>query len=103
DQIAPKQYYASVKIVELLLKNMLPEKIHAMKDYKVELTPLKWARSSCKRISDKIKKGEYDANEYDPIQKEYEAIVNLLERRAPPQGPGHTLFWHDPTPCTLFR
>jgi hypothetical protein len=103
DQIVPKQYYASVKIVELLLKNMSPRKIHAMKNCRVELTPLNWARSSCKRISDKIKKGKYDANEYDPIQKEYEAIVNLLEKCAPPQGPGTIPPWHDPTPCTLFR
>jgi hypothetical protein len=106
DQIAPKQYYASVKIVELLLKNMPLKKIRAMKNCLVELTPLNWARSSHKRILDKIKKGEYDANEYDPIQKEYEAIVNLLERHAPPQRPPCAQRIPSdvhPIPCTLFR
>jgi hypothetical protein len=86
--------HASVKIVDLLLQNMPREKIHASKDGSTGKTVSNFAATNRNKLANAIKKGEYDAKEYTPILKEYDAIVDLLAKRAPPQTPP----WAQPFP-----
>jgi hypothetical protein len=82
-RVVPRQCCASVEIVDLLLKHISHHKIHEMEKCRVEATPLNWARSNYKKISNGV------------IQEKYKAIVELLEKLAPPQScaqripPGH--------------
>jgi hypothetical protein len=72
--------YASAAIVDLLLKHMPRAKIHASKDGSPSTTPSNLVRMSRNRLRNGIKKGEYDAKKYAPILREYDKIVDLLEK-----------------------
>jgi hypothetical protein len=71
--------------VDLLLKDMPREKIHALEDRSPDSTPLKLAWTNRSKVRKGIREGKYNAQEYEPILKEYDAIVDLLEKHAPPQ------------------
>jgi hypothetical protein len=95
--------HASAAMVELLLKNMPREIIHASENGSTDKTPLNLALANRNQLANGIKKGEYDAREYTSILKEYEAIFDLLQKHAPPQDTGSIPPWYDPPSCTLLR
>jgi hypothetical protein len=93
--------HASTVIVDLLLRNMPREKIHASENGSTGKTPLNLALANSNKLRNGIEKGEYDAKEYTPILKEYEAIFDLLQKYAPlqtPPGAQRIPSWCNPTP-----
>jgi hypothetical protein len=79
--------HVSAEIVDLLLKHMPKEKICISEDESPDKTPSHLAFVNRNKLANGIKEGEYDAKEYAPILKEYDKIVDLLEKHAPSQRP----------------